>query len=89
MVIRIVGALMFVLGLGVVLAAPGHSPAIILAETSLTAETTPGSEKKPSVTPLSTCYLIARLVQRGSQRRLRHCPNHPGRAGRAALLLRL
>ena len=54
MVIRIVGALMLVLGLGAVLAAPGHSPAIVLAETSLAAETTPGSEKKLSVTPLST-----------------------------------
>ena len=54
MVIRIVGTLMLVLGLSTVLAAPGHSPAIVLAETNLAAETTPGSEKQPSVTPLST-----------------------------------
>ena len=54
MVIRIVGVLMLVLGLGAVLAAPGHSPAIVLAEMSPAAETTPGSEKKLSVTRLST-----------------------------------
>ena len=54
MVIRIVGVLMLVLGLGTVLAALGHSPAIVLAETSLASETTPESEKKPSVNPLST-----------------------------------
>ena len=54
MVIRIVGVLMLVLGLGTVFTEPGHSPAIVLAETSLASETTPGSEGQPSVTPLST-----------------------------------
>ena len=51
MIIRILVALILVLGLGAVLIAPEH---VVLAETNLAAETTPGSEKKPSVTPLST-----------------------------------
>lgn len=51
MVIRIVGVLMFVLGLGGVLIAPEH---IVLAETSPAPETTPTPEKQQVVIPLST-----------------------------------
>ncbi len=51
MIIRILVALMLVLGLGAVLIAPEH---VVLAEMSPAPETTGGSEKQPSVTPLST-----------------------------------
>ena len=52
MTIRMLVALILVLGLGTVLIAP-HSP-VAMAETSPAAETTPGSEKQQSATPLST-----------------------------------
>lgn len=51
MIIRILVALMLVLGLGAVLIAPEY---VVLAETSSAPDTTPGSENRPSVTPLST-----------------------------------
>lgn len=51
MIIRILVALMLVLGLGAVLIAPKH---VVLAETSSAPDTTPGSEGQPSITPLST-----------------------------------
>ncbi len=54
MVIRMVGVLMLVLGLGAVLSAPEHSPAVVLAETSPAPETTPAPEKQQSAIPLST-----------------------------------
>ena len=51
MIIRLLVALLLVLGLGVMLIAPGQ---VVLAETSSAADTAPGPEKQPSVTPLST-----------------------------------
>ena len=51
MLIRILVTLTLVLGLGAVLIAPGH---VVLAEMSPAPETTPRSERQPSVTPLST-----------------------------------
>ncbi len=51
MVIRMVGALMLVLGLGAVLAAPEQ---IVSAETSPAPETTPAPEKHQAGVPLST-----------------------------------
>ena len=51
MIIRMLVALMLVLGLGAVLIAPEP---VVLAQTSPAPETVPGSERQPSVTPLST-----------------------------------
>lgn len=52
MTIRMLVALMLVLGLGAVLIAP-HSPVVVLAET-MAPETTPEPEKQQSARPLST-----------------------------------
>ena len=51
MIIRILVALILVLGLGAVLIAPEH---VVLAETSPTPETAGGSEKQQSAAALST-----------------------------------
>ena len=51
MIIRVLVSLLLVLGLGAVLITPEH---VVLAETNPPPDTTPGSEKQQSVTPLST-----------------------------------